>query len=329
MATTTYSGVNQRTTAFAMTNHLAHAEPCLVISKFGMTKPVPKNKSQQVKFRRPVPLPLATTPLTEGSAPTSQAMQYEDVAVTLSQYGNVVEITDVVSDLSEDPVIKDATDLSGEQHGETIESLLWGILRAGTNVLYTNGTARNQVNTAYTRTVQRKVTRALKAERTKKITTMLSSSVKYGTVSVEPAFIGFAHTDAEGMIRDMDGFKPVSDYGSNMKALPYEVGSVEDVRYLLTPVLDSFADAGGAHNGMITTTGTSADVYPIVIVGKDAYGHVAVKGKEAVEMKVRQPGQIDSNDKLGQIGWVGWKTYWKGFIANEAWMARVETGVPA
>lgn len=324
MPTTTYSGLSQRTEAYAAANHLAHAEPCLVLSKFGMTKPVPKNKAQQVKFRRPIPLPLAITPLTEGSPPTSQAMQYEDVPVTLSQYGNVVEITDVVADMAEDPVLKDATELSGEQNGETIESLLWGILRAGTNVFYSNGSARNQVNTKISLSKQRAITRLLKAERAKKVTTMMSSTVKYGTEPVDAAFIGFAHTDLEADIRDLPGFTPTEKYGAAMKALPFEIGKVEDVRYLLTPVLESHTDAGGTKGTMLSTTGTVADIYPVVYVGKDAYGHIALKGKEAVEMKIRQPGEIDSNDKLGQKGWVGWKTYWKGFIANEMWMCRLE-----
>lgn len=328
MTTTTYSGLSQRTTAWAMAEHLKHAEPIAVLSKFGMTKPVPKNKSQQVKFRRPVPLALATAALTEGSAPTSKAMTYEDVTVTLSQYGDVVEITDVVADLAEDPVLQDATTLTGEQAGETVESLLWGIIRAGTNVFYQNGTARNQVNTAITLTKQRAITRALKAERAKKVTSMVSSSVKYGTEAIDAAFIAFAHTDLEADIRDMAGFVPTEKYGS-MKALPFEIGKVEDVRYVLTPVLESFPDAGGAKGTMLSTTGTSADVYPIIYTGKDAYGHIALKGKEAADMKIRQPGVIDSNDKLGQIGWVGWKCFWKGFIANEMWMARLEVGATA
>ena len=323
MATTTYSGLSQRTTYWAMTEHLKHAEPVLVLSKYGMAKPVPKNKSQAVKFRRPVPLELAKTPLTEGTAPTSKALSYEDVEVSLDQYGDVVEITDVVHDQAEDPVMKDATTLTGEQSGETIESLMWGILRAGTNVFYANGAARNEVNTAVTKTKQRAITRLLKAERAKKVTKMVSSSVKYGTEAIDAAYIAFAHTSLESDIRDMDGFVPTEKYGS-MKPLPYEIGKVEDVRYIITPVLDPFEDAGGAAGSMVSTSGTNADVYPIVYIGKDAYGHIALKGKEAVEMKIRQPGEIDSNDKLGQKGWVGWKTYWKGFIANEMWMARLE-----
>ena len=328
MATTTYSGLSQRTNAFAAKEMLAHAEPILCLSKFGMTKPMPKNKANVVKFRRPIPLAVATTPLTEGAPPTAKAMTYEDVTVTLSQYGDIVEITDVVHDLAEDPVLKDSAMMCGEQAAETIETLMWGVLQGGTNVFYANGVARNAVNTAITLNKQRAITRALKAERCKKITSMLSSSVKYGTEAVDAAFIAFAHTDLESDIRDLVGFVPTEKYGS-MKALPYEIGKVEDVRYILTPVLSSIEDAGGVENGMVSAGGANADIYPVIYAGKDAYGHVALKGANAMTPSIINPGTIDKSDPLGQKGIVGWKTYHKSFIANQAWMARLEVGATA
>ena len=328
MASTTYSNLSQRTNAYAAKEMLAHAEPIACLSKFGMTKPMPKNKANTIKFRRPVPLAVATTPLTEGTPPTSQALGYEDVTVALSQYGNVVEITDVVNDLAEDPVLKDAAMMCGEQAMETIETLMWGVIRGGTNVVYANGSARNAVNTVLTLNKQRAITRTLKNNRGKKVTQMLSSSVKFNTEAVAAAYIAFAHTDLEADIRGLAGFTPTEKYGS-MKAIPYEIGKVEDVRYVLTPVLDSFADAGGTAGSMISTGGSAADVYPIVYVAKDAYGHVALKGAEAITPTIINPGQLDKSDPLGQKGMVGWKCYHKSFIANQSWMVRAEVAATA
>jgi N4-gp56 family major capsid protein len=324
MATTSYASLTQRTQAYAAKEMLAHAEPILCLSKFGMTKPMPKNKAQTVKFRRPEPFAVATTPLTEGVTPTATQMTYTDVEVVLSQYGDIVEITDVVHDLAEDPVLKDSAMMCGEQAAETIETLMWGVIQGGTNVFYSNGSARTDVNTAISLDRQRAITRQLKSQRAKKVTSMLSSSVKYGTEAVDAAFIAFAHTDLEADIRDLAGFVPTEKYGS-MKALPYEVGKVEDVRYILTPVLSSIEDAGGAPGStVLSTSGTQADVYPVVYVGKDAYGHVALKGAEAITPTIINPGQVDKSDPLGQKGIVGWKTYHKSFIANQAWMCRLE-----
>jgi N4-gp56 family major capsid protein len=328
MAVTTYTSLSQRTNAYAAKEMLAHAEPIACLSKFGMPKPMPKNKANSVKFRRPVPLAVATTPLTEGSPPTAKALGYEDVSVTLHQYGDVVEITDVVNDLAEDPVLKDAAMMCGEQAMETIETLMWGVLQGGTNVFYANGSARNAVNTVITLNKQRAITRQLKGNRGKKVTSMLSSSVKFNTEAVAAAFIAFAHTDLESDIRGLAGFTPTEQYGS-MKALPYEIGKVEDVRYILTPVLTSIENAGGAKGAMVSTGGTSADVYPVVYVAKDAYGHVALKGAEAMSPSIINPGQLDKSDPLGQKGMVGWKTYHKAFIANQSWLCRLECAATA
>tara|TARA_B100000085_G_scaffold216694_1_gene201123 strand:+ start:1080 stop:2069 length:990 start_codon:yes stop_codon:yes gene_type:complete len=328
VASTTYSNLSQRTNAYAAKEMLAHAEPIACLSKFGMIKPMPKNKANTIKFRRPVPLAVATTPLTEGTPPTSQALSYEDVTVALSQYGNVVEITDVVHDLAEDPVLKDASMMCGEQAMETIETLMWGVIRGGTNVVYANGSARSAVNTVLTLNKQRAITRTLKNNRGKKVTNMLSSSVKFNTEAVAAAYIAFAHTDLEADIRGLAGFTPTEKYGS-MQAIPYEIGKVEDVRYVLTPVLDSFADAGGTAGSMVSTSGSAADVYPIVYVAKDAYGHVALKGADAITPTIINPGQLDKSDPLGQKGMVGWKYYHKSFIANQAWMVRAEVAATA
>lgn len=324
MAQTQYGDINQRTAAWAATEMLAHAEPILVLSKYGQTKPVPKNKAKSVKFRRPIPFPALSAPITEGATPTAQQMQYEDVSATLAQYGVPVEITDQVADLSEDPVLKDASMLCGEQAAETNEMVVYGVIKAGTNVFYSNGSARNAVNTKMTTTIQRRVTRALKAARAKKVTSMIGASVKYGTEPVDAAFLGFGHTDLEADIRDMTGFVPVEKYGS-MKPLPFEVGKVEDVRYILSPLLNPFADAGGLDGDVVlSTTGTNADVYPIIIIGKDAYGQVPLKGANAITPMVLNPGTPSKSDPLGQRGYVSWKAYFTAVILNQSWMARVE-----
>lgn len=325
MATTDKAAVSQRTNTYAEAKMLAHAEPVLVLQKFGQMKPMPKNKADNVTFRRPVPFTVSTTALTEGVKPTAKAMSYEDVTATLAQYGGLVEITDQVHDTVEDPVLNDAAMLSGEEAGETLELVLWNVLRAGTNVQYSNGTARNQVNSKISLSTQRAITRTLKSNKGKKITQMVSSSVKYGTEAIDAAYIAIGHTDLEADIRDMTNFVPVEKYGT-MKPLPYEIGKVEDVRYILSPTLTNFADAGGlaSTNNTVSTTGTNSDVYPILFFAKEAFGCVTLKGHGAITPSIINPGQLDKSDPLGQLGYVGWKTYFAGVRLNETWMVRAE-----
>ena len=313
MATQTYGDISQRTAAWAAKNHLEHAGPVEVLARFGDMKQIDKNTADTIKFRRPVPFDPATTPLTEGVTPAGGSISYEDVTVQLSQYGDFVEISDVVADLAEDPVLKDITMLTGEQAAMTKEMVLYGVLKAGTNRFY-GGTATSVATVAagdvFTKSIQRNVTKSLKAQKARKVTEMLSASPKYSTEPVDAAYVAFTHTDMEGTIRDIDGFVPVEKYGS-MKPLPYEIGKIEDVRYVLSPDLEPEAGAG---------TG-AIDVYPIIFVGKNAYGHVALRGSKAAPIMVQNPGTPRGGDPLGQRGTVGFKCYDAPVILNQSWMA--------
>lgn len=322
--------ISQRTAAYAEKTMLEHAEPILVLEKFAQTKPLPRNTADNVKFRRPIPYNVSTSQLVEGVTPVPKQLQYEDVSVTLGQYGDVIEITDKVHDLSEDPVLRDASMLAGEQAAETKELILWGALKAGTNVAYSGTgtpTARTAVNDTITLNLVRNAIRNLKAQRAKPITTMLSASPKYATEAVAPSFIAFAHTDVEQDIRDLDGFTPVERYGTFSPLCDQECGKVEQVRFILSAVLEPFAGAGsGTANGMVVT-GSNVDVYPVVIVSKNSYGTVALKGANSMSPRVVNPDRIDKSDILGQRGYVGWKMYFAAIVLNEAWLQRIEVGV--
>lgn len=329
MAITTYGDISQRTAAWAAVEMLSHAEPIIVLSRFGQSKPLPRNKADNVKFRRPVPFAsLHNSPLTEGVTPAAQQMRYEDVPAQIKQYGAPTVITDVVNDLSEDPVLRDASMLSGEQAAETIEMVTYGVLKGGTSVFYSNGAARTDVNTPITLGKQRAVTRFIKAQRGKKVTQMLSGSPNWSTVPVDAAYIAYGHTDCESDLRDMTGFNPAELYGS-MSQLPYECGKDEDVRYILSPLLEPWNDGGGTAGSMVSTSGTSADVYPIIYIAKESYGLVPLKGKGAIKPMVINPDQPSKSDPMGQRGYVSWKAYFVAVRLNETWMSRVEAAVTA
>ena len=270
MTITAYAdgGVSPRTNVYAERQMLKHAKPVMVLEKLGLTKPMPKNKTDTIKFRRPKVFTAATTPLIEGVTPTETQFSYEDVSATLRQYGQVVIVTDKIEDLHEDPVLNDASVQAGENIGRTIEALNYGVVRAGTSVYYANGTQRTDVNTPITLGKQRAVLRSLKALKAQKITRSLSPSSDYGTRAVEAAYVAVAHTDVESDIRNLPGFKTVAEYGTRSPISEYEIGSVEDVRYMLSPDLNPFLNAGGTPGVMVSTGGTQADVYPIIYFGQ-------------------------------------------------------------
>lgn len=326
MATTTYGDISPRTAAYAAVEMLKRGLPFLCLEKFGQSKPLPSNKSKSVVFRRYEALSATPNALTEGVTPAAKTLTKTDVTANLSQYGDLVTITDVVMDTHEDPVLREGIDVLGEQAAQMIETVRFNVLKAGTNVFYANGTARNQVNTTITLSLQRKITRSLKKQNARKITSVIKSTPAFGTQNVAPSFIGLCHSDMEGDIRNLPGFVPVEEYGS-MTPYEAEIGKVEDVRYVASTVFAPFADAGAAKAGsgteMLSTTGVNADVYPILYIARDAYGIVPLKGQNSLTPMVVNPKPSDS-DPLAQRGHVSWKSMQTAVILQDLWMARLE-----
>lgn len=325
MSITTYGDISPRTAAHASAEMLKRGLPYLIIEKFGQSKPLALRSSTTQKFRRYTALPLATAAVTEGVTPTSKKMTHTDVTVNLDQHGDIVTLTDVVIDTHEDPVLMEAVDVLGEQCAQTIETLRFDVLKAGTNVVYSNGSNRAGVVSEMTLATQRRATRALKRQNAMAITKVVKSTPAYGTETVKASFIGLIHTDMESVIRGFEGFIPAEKYGA---VTPYEneLGKVDDVRYLCSTIFQPWADAGGTAGAMVSTTGTKADVYPCLIVAQNAYAIVPLKGKSALTPAVVNPKPSDS-DPMAQRGHVSWKVMTGCVILNDAWMVRCESTV--
>lgn len=327
MAQTSYGDISPRTAAYAEKELLKRGLPFLVLEKFGQAKTLPEASSKVIKFRRYSALPTVPTALTEGVTPTGQQLAVTDITATLAQYGDKVTISDVIMDTHEDPVLNEAVTLIGEQAAQMIEKMRFGVLKAGTNVLYANGAARNAVNTAITVSLQRRAVRALKRQNARFITSVVRSTPSYGTENVAPGFVALIHPDLEADVRGLAGFVPAEKYGS-MTPWENELGKCEDVRYVSSTIFEPWADAGGAKGTMLSTTGTSADVYPVLYVARDAYGIVALKGMFAVTPMVVNPKPSDS-DPLAQRGHVGWKAMQTAVILNDLFMIRAEVAATA
>jgi len=327
MASTSYGDISPRTAAYAEKELLKRGLPYLVLEKFGQAKALPEHSTKVIKFRRYNALPNTPTALTEGVTPSGQTLAVTDVTATLSQYGDKVTITDVILDTHEDPTLNESVALLGEQAAQMIEKMRFGVLKAGTNVLYANGSARTDVNTAVTISLQRRAVRALKRQNARFITTIVRSTPSYGTENVAPGFVALIHPDLEADVRGLTGFVPAEKYGT-MTPWENELGKCEDVRYVSSTIFAPFADAGGDKGTMLSTTGTKADVYPILYVARDAYGIVALKGMFAVTPMVVNPKPSDS-DPLAQRGHVGWKAMQTCTILNDAWLVRAEVGATA
>lgn len=324
----TYSDISPRTNAFAVAELLKRGDANMILEKLGQVYTLPTKSTKTAIFRRYELLPLATTPLVEGVNPAGRKPVVTDVSVTVEEFGDFIPFTSVIEDTHEDPVLQQNQAVLRQQCVETVETLRYNTVKAGTNVFYANGSVRTDVNTPLTLALQRQCTMALIAQRGEMINEMSKSSANYETQGIEESFVAICHVHISNDIRNMDGYTPVKNYAAGPKYAG-EIGAVEDVRYVRSVLFTPFADAGGAKGAMRSTTGTSADVYPVLYFAKNCFGIVPLKGKSAMTLIVHNPGSAGSADPLNRGGTIGWKLWHASVILNDLWLVRAEVAATA
>lgn len=328
---------------------LSHALSIEVLGKFGTQKPLPKNAGAEIVFRSYLPYGAALTNyntwnrpsvtasahvLAEGTTPSADTLIPRDVTKALSQYGALYSYTDRVADLYEDDVPAEMKKQLGERMGLLKEMITWGELKSGTNLYYGGtGSSVQTVNGEINLTILRKISRNLQANHAKRITSILAPSANFATAPVEAGYVVIAHTDLEASIRELPGFKHVSEYGQRKPMSEHELGSVENFRFILSPELASDANAAtsvtASTYGLLTTGGTNPDVYTFVVLADEAFGQLALRGAGSMDVSIIPAGQKDKNDPLGQRGYIGAKFYAATVLLNNGWMAVGKVGAKA
>jgi N4-gp56 family major capsid protein len=339
-----YSTVPSRNLIMAERDMLKHAEPIKVLSTFGMNKEMPQNKTDTIVFRRVLPIDaaangapnVATTNylLQEGVTPGARTLQYQDVQATLQQYGVLMKLSSKAESLYEDDIPGDMKKVVGEHMASIEELISYGVVRGGTNVVYANGSDRTAVNTAISLNKLRQVARVIENAHGKRVTDKLAAGPNFGTAAVHPAYLVFIHTDLEADVRNLAGFTPVVEYGQQKPIHDREIGAVEQFRFITSPYFRPFLLGGGTvvsgtflSNGL--PSGTTADIYPVMVVAQDAWGQVALKGMGACDVTYLPAKQKTHANPLGQFGYVGC-TFWKTAVRlNENWMVRLEVAASA
>jgi N4-gp56 family major capsid protein len=327
---------------------LAHAKPYEVLSKQGRQVKMPKNMSDTYVARRFLPYGATSSApntffangtgdrgnaivqahlTTEGVTPVPDSIVPMDVTEVVYQYSCLYGFSDKTFNLYEDDIPGQMKTQVGERVGLVNEMIVFGKLKACTNQFYGGaGTSRATVAGPMTLNLQSSIVRSLLANHAMPVTSMLAASPKFDTSAVSPGYFAYAHTDLERQIRDLPNFVPMEKYASGTPEAN-EIGKVERIRYILSPDLPSFQDAGAAvaswtgSGSAYSTTGTSMDVYPIIYLAADAFSQIAVRGLDGLDPTFLPPGEKSKSDPLGQRGYAG-TSWWKAvMVENNFWMA--------
>lgn len=308
---------------------LERAIPYLAHHMFGQKRPVPMKMGDQPKFRRYNSLTQATAPLVEGVTPTAQALTKTEVTGQLVQYGSFVELTDYVQYVSQDPVLTETAEILGENSGESLDSIFRDTLVAGTSVLRANSVAaRTDIITKVSEADLDKSVRALRTAKAKFWNTNpIAGTSRVGTTPIAASYFAICHPFVTYDLETLTDWVPVHKYPNPASALPNEVGSHKQIRFIESTNAKIWEDAGGTavtNTLKYTTANSACDVYGILIFGKNAYGVTDLKGK-GMENIVKPLGSGD--DPLNQRSTSGWKSMTDILILQNAYMYRVEVGV--
>lgn len=315
MANTTMTQVPAGIAAFYDKNLLMRAVPYFVHDKFGQMKNLPTKSSETIKFRRYSNLAAATTPLTEGVTPAGSQLAVTDITAKVVQYGDFVTLTDKIAMHVEDNVVKEATDILGDQAGLTLDTVWRDAIVP--NIANATTVAASEAATVAGDVIDGasidKSILTLKRNLAKKFTSMITGSTSVGTSPIRASYMGLIHPDVVYDLEGVAGYKNVSEYAAQGDVQEGEVGSYKDARFIETT------------QGYINTDGgaASVDTYHTPIFGKEGYGVVSLRGKRKFETFVKPLGSAGSADPIDQRSTVGWKASTVAKILNDAYMCSI------
>lgn len=290
------------------TRLLLAAKPDLIHAQFADDEPIPKGEGTTMQMRRWELLSVATTPLTEGVTPTGNQATVTPITVSIAQYGDYIQASDVMTWAAIDPVMNQYIDLLAFQASQTIDILARDFMALGTNVLYPNG----------------KTTRASLAGTDKITSVELKKAVrnlkKSFVQTINGKYVAIVSPDVVYDLMSIDEWLKVSEYQDKKNLYNGEVGELYGIRFVESPLAKVYPLAANSN---------TLDVHGILIFGKRAFVKTGIKGEKGLKSIIKPLGSGGTSDPLDQRASAGWKTTFGGSVANQVFCVRVEVTVTA
>lgn len=320
---TTSSQITSASQNFLSLPLLSRAYPHFVHALWGQVRDIPRNKTENVRFRKYASLSAATTALTEGVTPVGSQESITDITATVLQYGDFLTLSDYLDMTTIDPYKTELAEVLGDQMGDTLDQIARDVLVAGTTIQYAQGVVgRTSIAAGMILTGDevRKAVRTLEGNNAKPITEIVKPTDGFNTSPIPPAFIAVISEKTHFDLKKDPDWVKVAEYADPDERIhEAEVGALDSVRFILASSNAKVATAGGAGG---------IDVHLTLIFGKEAYGLTRIAGN-AVEVITKELGTGGTVDPLNQRSTMGWKATFVTKILQQAFMLRVEHAVSA
>ncbi len=116
---------------------LDNAEPNLFMTSLPDKYPIPKNwGGKTIEFRKYSPLAKADHSHHGRGNPDGNKLNVTAITATIAQYGDWIQMSDLLDLTAIDNNVLQATKLLGSQSGRTLDTITREVLAGGTNVIY-------------------------------------------------------------------------------------------------------------------------------------------------------------------------------------------------
>ena len=288
---------------------IKNASPELYHDQFGQKHPIPRNGGKTIEFRRYTALAKATTPLTEGVTPSGKKLDVQKIESTIKQYGDYIELSDLLILTAIDNNLVQATELLGQQAGRTSDTITREVINAGTNVQYAGGVSNRKALTATNKLTVEEIRKAVRTLRS------FNARPQDGGY-----FVAIISPDLEYDLMKDEEWVEASKYGKPEQLFAGEIGRIAGVRFVST------TEAKVWQKG--SDTNENIDVHSCLVIGKDAYGVTELEGM-GLQHITKQLGSSGTADPLNQRATVGWKLAKTAEILSQENMVRIECAASA
>lgn len=352
--TTLLSGLSPEMKTYYEKRLIDFAEPNLVHDQFADKYPIPANGGKTIEFRKYSSLDKALVPLTEGVTPAGNSLNVTTITATVNQYGDFIEISDVLKLTAIDNNVVQSLKLLGSQAGRTLDTITRDVLAGGTVVNYA-GTAASRSALASTDKI--KPIDFFKAQ---------AQLDAFNAPKIDGGYVCIIHPYAAYDLMTSSEFQSVHQYTDSGVENIYkgEIGKIANIRFVSSTeakiwkdhtcpnniavtyasnktyadvtidgaaatsaqaVIDAIADGklkASDLTGVATFTGGVSAVFSTLVIGANAYGVTEVEGG-GLETIVKQLGS--GQDPLNQRATVGWKAIKTAERLVEQYMVRIES----
>jgi N4-gp56 family major capsid protein len=297
-------------------------------AQFGKKDGIPVNGGRGISFRGLTTIfaagnagsaaaGSAPAALTEGTPGAPIDATWRETIITVSQYGQYLQVTDVAALQALDKVIPAYVEAFGESMRDAIDLVTRDKLVAGTNVQYASIATTRGGASGVGSGMLLTLAELREAKRTLLRNNVPGLSNAGGKYVVATSPEGLFDLEADSNITNIWQYAGERGMGNQLFDTMFQDLPM-GFRLFVTTNTRNFIDAGLS----------AADVHATLVFGEEWFGAVDYDAMPS-EVIVKERGSGGTSDPLNQLATVGWKASWGAGILNQANGVRIEHSTSA